>query len=85
MRHSNRALAAALIAAAVSLAASPARAQEQQPPVPKARTPTQAVQHPLSPPPPSQAPTVVSGASAYQTFNELQQMLQRYPPSVRRV
>jgi hypothetical protein len=83
MRHFTLPFTAVAVATAATLVASPARAQEQ-PPAVTARTPARVAQRPLTPPPPD-APTVVSGASAYETYNQLERILTRYPPSVRRV
>lgn len=90
MRHSIRHVLA-LVAAVSFVAPTLAAAQDRQP-VLRARTPAQAVQHPFTPPPPPAAPAPPAPAAAdgsrqpaNETFNELQEILNGLPPTVRQV
>src|SRR5690348_14746831 len=80
MRHAPRNVLA--LVTVVAFASPPIAASQDRLPVLKARTPAQAIQHPLTPPPSSAA---ASTQSANETFNELQDVLNALPPNVRQV
>ena len=80
MRHAPRNVLA--LVTVVAFASPPIAASQDRLPVLKARTPAQAIQHPLTPPPSSAA---ASTQSANETFNELQDVLNALPSNVRQV
>jgi hypothetical protein len=86
MRHPNRVVAALLLASAVFVGARPLAAQAQARQQPRAATPAPAVEPLASTQPPlAPTPSVYDASSANDVLNQLQQILNDYPPTVRQV